>query len=68
MREIDNFFVSEINMPLYHYTGIGSLLGIITSESLWASSISYMNDSKEIIHACETLNNVLRPRLAFGER
>ena len=51
--QIDNFFESEATIPLYHYTGIGSLLGIAKTNSLWASSISYLNDSKEILDACE---------------
>jgi hypothetical protein len=68
MRTIDSFFVDKVTIPLYHYTGIGSLLGMASSESVWASSISYMNDSKEIVHACETVENVLRARFAFGER
>lgn len=67
MRTIDTIFASEVSIPLYHYTGVGSLLGIASGNSLWASSISYMNDSKEIVHACETVENVLRARLAFGK-
>jgi len=68
MRTINSIFESEVKIPLYHYTGIGSLLGIASKNSLWASSISYMNDSKEIVHACETVETVLRGRLAFGEK
>lgn len=37
-------------------------------KSVWASSISYMNDSKEIVHACETVENVLRARIVFGQK
>lgn len=66
MKTIDSIFVSEVTIPLYHYTGIGSLLGIAKNESLWASSISYMNDSKEIVLACETVEKVLRAELVFG--
>lgn len=68
MRQIDNFFEQEATIPLYHYTGVGSLLGIASTESLWASSISYMNDSTEIVHACGTVENVLRARLVFGQQ
>jgi hypothetical protein len=66
MRQVSSFFQQESSIPLYHYTGIGSLLGIASTESLWASSISYLNDSSEIIHACETVENVLKARLIFG--
>lgn len=68
MRTVESFFETEVTIPLYHYTGISSVLGIASSESLWASSISYMNDSKEIVHACEALENVLRPRFVFGQQ
>ncbi|KXO13894.1 hypothetical protein AKG98_1639 [Moritella sp. JT01] len=68
MKAIDNIFEDSVNIPLYHYTGIGSLLGIAKGEALWASSISYMNDSREIVHACETVERVLQSRLAFGRQ
>jgi hypothetical protein len=68
VRQIDSFFEDEATIPLYHYTGVGSLLGISSAESLWASSISYLNDSTEIIHACETVENVLRGRFVFGKQ
>jgi hypothetical protein len=32
---------------LYHYTSQEGLLGIISSSSLWATNISYMNDATE---------------------
>jgi hypothetical protein len=66
MKTIEDFFIDSVDKPLYHYTGIGSLLSISKSETLWASSISYMNDSKEIVHACETVENVLNSRFAIA--
>ena len=68
MRQIDDFFTVEPRQTLYHYTGIGSLIGMENSNSLWASNIYYLNDSKEITHACEVLENVLRPRFVFGNK
>lgn len=68
MRQINDFFTSEPKQTLYHYTGIGSLMGIDKSNSLWASNIYYLNDSKEIVHACEVLGNVLKPRFVFGDK
>lgn len=35
---------------LYHYTSIPGLLGILRSESIWASNCLYLNDSAEFIH------------------
>lgn len=36
---------------LYHYTSGQALLGILESDSVWATQIRYMNDSKEFTHA-----------------
>lgn len=66
MREIDSFFSEVVEKSLYHYTGIGSLLGISKTKTLWASNVYYLNDSKEIIHACEVLDQVLMPRITVG--
>lgn len=60
MREIDSYFESSVGETLYHYTGIGALLSIAESNSLWASNIYYLNDSKEIYHACEIFKSVLK--------
>jgi hypothetical protein len=67
MRKVSDLFVDEIDRPLYHYTGIGSLLGIAKTKSLWASNVYYLNDSEEIIYACDILDEVLAPRIAFGD-
>jgi hypothetical protein len=44
---------------LYHYTSGQALLGILESDSVWASQIRYMNDSKEFTHAVEHATQVL---------
>ena len=59
MRQIDSFFSPTADRTLYHYTGIRGLLGIVDSRSVWASHIYYLNDSKEILHACEVLGRLL---------
>lgn len=33
--------------PLYHYTSIDALLGIVSTKSLWATSVHYLNDASE---------------------
>lgn len=66
MREIKSFFLKEIDRTLYHYSGIGALLGISQTKCLWASNAYYLNDSKEIIHACDVLEEVTKPRILFG--
>lgn len=59
MRPVESFFFPKADRTLYHYTGIGSLLGIDKHRALWASHIYYQNDSKEILHACEVLSRLL---------
>lgn len=66
MREIDSYFLNEINKTLYHYSGVGALLGIAQSRCLWASNAYYLNDSKEIIHACDVLEEVTKPKIIVG--
>jgi hypothetical protein len=66
MREVDSFFLEKVDRILYHYTGVGSLLGIAKTEALWASNVYYMNDSKEITYACDILEEVLGSLLASG--
>lgn len=34
-------------LKLYHYTSAEGLLGIISSKSIWATTLNYLNDSKE---------------------
>ena len=59
MRQVDSFFSPTADRTLYHYTGIRGLLGIVDSRAVWASHIYYLNDSKEILHACEVLSHLL---------
>lgn len=68
MRQIEDYFVDSMAQDLYHYTGVDSLLGIAKSKALWASNVYFLNDSSEITHACDVLNDVLEPRVIFGNR
>lgn len=44
---------------LYHYTSGTGLLGIVDSDSVWATQIHYLNDSKEFQHAIDLAKEVL---------
>jgi Protein of unknown function (DUF2971) len=48
---------------LYHYTTQAGLLGILTSKSIWASEIRFLNDATEFRTALETVGAELRNRL-----
>jgi len=60
MRQIDQFFYDKPRSTLFHYTGIGALLGIADSNSLWASCAYYLNDAEEISYACKVLDKMLQ--------
>lgn len=45
---------------LYHYTTAEGLIGIVTSEELWATSIHHLNDSHEYLYAVELLDYQVR--------
>ena len=63
MRKIDEFFESRPKKTLYHYTGIGALLGIEQSESLWASCVYFLNDGKEIVYAQKLLIKLIKEKV-----
>jgi len=68
MKQIEEFFREAPPGPLYHYTGIGSVLGMAQSQVIWASHAYYLNDSQEVVHACQILQDHIEPRLIFGNR
>lgn len=63
MRQLDDFFASNVDRTLYHYSGIGALLGIVEHKCVWASHAYYLNDSREILHACDVLRALVLKRL-----
>lgn len=48
---------------LYHYTSTDGLIGILRSQSLWATDIEYLNDSEELTHASAELGPRLETRI-----
>ncbi len=57
-----DYYFKEPQGPLYHYTGIGALNEMCNAKTqeIWASSIGYMNDSKELFYALGLFKEVLR--------
>jgi hypothetical protein len=39
--------------PLYHYTSLEALYGIVTSKEIWCSNILYLNDRSELKYALD---------------
>jgi hypothetical protein len=44
---------------LYHYTDVAGLIGILSSGSLWATNLRFMNDARELEHARRLMLDVL---------
>lgn len=57
---------SEVYSSLYHYTTFNGLMGILTSQSLWATHYKFLNDSTEIVLFKEKLGQLLYPHI-LGE-
>jgi hypothetical protein len=56
---------SEVYQHLYHYTDLKGLLGIISSQSLWATHYKNLNDQSEIIlFIKKVLPKILRPAVS----
>lgn len=49
---------------LYHYTSFTGMKSIIDNHCFWATDIRYLNDFKELTHAIETAENLLREMVA----
>ena len=55
-ESINNFLGKLSPSPppnLFHYTNPAGLHGILTDREIWATSIHYLNDSSEFLHAVE---------------
>ncbi len=51
--------MTEAQGLLYHYTTTQGLLGILSSNSLWASNLNYMNDFSELKYAGNLMDREL---------
>lgn len=52
---------------LYHYTTFSGLLGIVGSQTLWASDVRYLNDSAELRHTADLIAAEVRERIDSGQ-
>ncbi|SRR6056297_396645 len=59
-------FSARPRETLYHYTTLTGLQGIVGSAELRASDIRYMNDSTELRHTLELLNQQITRRILAG--
>lgn len=68
MATYTDFLEQEATLPetLWHYTTQQGLLGILESQSLWATKIHYLNDSSEFSHALKLAVEILDQRIQDG--
>ena len=59
MPLITHYFQPTLPEALYHYSGIGSLLGIAKNKCVWAGSVRYMNDSQELLQSFDRVDELL---------
>src|SRR4030043_1535421 len=52
---------------LYHYTSAEGLLAILSSRTVWATDILYLNDSAEFSYAVGLLNSILKEQFNLSE-
>lgn len=52
------------NEHLWHYTTPEGLIGIIKSNSLWATDVSYLNDSTEFMHGINIARDIIKDRIS----
>lgn len=62
----EKLFGDNPQEPLYHYTTLTGLLGIVRDKNLWASDIRYMNDSAELKHTADLIRLEVQERIARG--
>jgi len=56
----DEYERRKVDVPnLYHYTTVDGLRGILSSGSIYASHVLYLNDSSEVKHALDFASNCL---------
>jgi hypothetical protein len=53
---------SALPTPLYHYTDVHGVYGIIQDQAIWASNIRYLNDSQEFDFAVMLAKGVILER------
>lgn len=60
---VDQLYETAPSKPLYHYTSLQGLLGIVRSKVLWASEVHYLNDAEELKCFANCINAHISQRL-----
>jgi Protein of unknown function (DUF2971) len=57
---------NEVSQTLFHYTDMRGMLGIISTEQIWFTSIFHMNDPSELAYGIEIALGILRDQSKGG--
>ncbi|WP_159006834.1 DUF2971 domain-containing protein [Bradyrhizobium sp. S69] len=57
---------SRIVAPLYHYTDMRGLEGILKNQEIWFTDYRHLNDKTELMHGIDLAKTLLAPRMATG--
>lgn len=62
---LETWFAHQEDPPtlLYHYTTVEGLLGILKSNTLWATHVGYLNDATELTYAHNVIQGALQARM-----
>lgn len=60
-KELFDMYAERPTRPLYHYTSLSGLMGILDSKSLYATDIQFFNDAAEMAQTA----NLLQREIAF---
>lgn len=63
MRVFEELAAGSPPSTLFHYTNLEGALGIINSDTIWASKVQYLNDSSEYLFAIGIAELLLQTRL-----
>jgi hypothetical protein len=60
----DNTLVlADDKLPLYHYTDARGLMGMVSTEEIWLTSILYLNDPGEFSYGMSLARDMMKERL-----
>ncbi|MEW8436923.1 MAG: DUF2971 domain-containing protein [Candidatus Thiodiazotropha taylori] len=63
MGYIRKIYSTQPTKPLFHYTTLQGLTGIVESSKLWATNVFYLNDASEVKHAASLLKLAIDKKL-----
>lgn len=73
MADFDQIFSGPVPDQVWHYTDFNGLDGIVTTGTIWATSVHHMNDQGELQHAMQlwrdrlTVEQARNPHTRFAE-